>query len=125
MTGEKYATIENLSSGIAIIWGIVLLNPYVASFERNPVLFAPMRQIINTEWIWGSIFLALGLLCLFLCFHGRKISAALVLFIFFGFISVLFAVGDITSQAFAIYGLIAVFNLMHWRASHWTRYRNG
>lgn len=124
MTGEKYATVENLSSGIALIWGVALINPYVDSFARNPTLFAPMRQIIHTEWIWGLTFFILGAICLRLGLSGRKVEASIVLFVFFAFISLLFAVGDITSQAFAIYGLIALFNLAHWRASQW-KSRNG
>jgi len=121
MTGERYATIENLSSGIAIVWGLALLNPYVDSFDRNPTLFAPMRQIVYAEWVWGLVFLV----CLYMSLKKRRIIASLILFVYFGFIALLFGLGDLTSQAFAIYGLIALFNLAHWRAWRWSTYQNG
>lgn len=125
MTGKKYATIENLSSLIAVVWGAVLLNPYVDSFDKNPVLFAPMRQIFHAEWFWGAVYLVLGIVCLYLALTGWEVTAAMILFVYFAFVALLFGIGDPASQALWIYGLIAVFNLAHWRAATWTRYRNG
>lgn len=118
MTGEKYFTVESLSAGIAIVWGIMTANPSVDTFAKNPKLYAPMIYLCPSEALWGVFFVLCGLTALVLNFK-QKYYAALLMFVFFAFMATFFFIGDIESNAFGVYGLIAVFNLIHWRANRW------
>lgn len=124
MDGQRYTTIENLAALYATAWGLFIANPMIDTFSRNPKLYAPMLQIVPFESIWGIVFAFGGGAALFLSFRNRRQQAAMVNGLIFLAFAVLFIIGDLTSPAFILFGLIALFNLIHWRTLKWRTSQN-
>ena len=114
MTGEKHFTYENFSAGVLIIFGTFTLSPYDQSFTNNPKLYAPMLIIVSNQMFWGAFYCALGLLGVYFNYRNRKI-AALIMGATYMFFASLFFFGDYNSRAWAYYGFISLFDLVHWR----------
>ena len=115
----KYITAMNLSIGIISVWGLFILNPYSDMFPPNLDLFRPMREIYDSEIVWGLVFLltAIGAVCL--NYIGRPRSAALLIAVTSMAIAALFILGDPTRPAWAMFLLHSLFNLIQWRRPTW------
>lgn len=116
MTGEKVTTILNLSCVYAILWGIFVVYPGTNTFAISPDLYAPMAQIIPSEVFWGILMIVIGTAALVV--QGSKASLTMTL-TFLGF-ATLFFLGDFERPAWALFGTLAVFNFLQWRAATWT-----
>jgi drug/metabolite transporter superfamily protein YnfA len=119
MTGERYITVETMSSGIAIVWGLMVANPFINTFERFPKLYSPMTELVPFEIFWGLLFTFAGATSIWLWRKEKKQKAALVNAVIFVFFAVLFGIGDPQSQAWAVYGLIGVCNAIHYQGQKW------
>lgn len=119
MTGEKHTSVINLAAGYAIAWGLFIANPWIDNFSRNPKLYEPMLQIAPFESIWGMIFGFAGAVAMFLRYTGKRRSAAFTMGVVFTAFAALFLIGDVSSPGWVLFGLIAVFNFIHWRALGW------
>ena len=119
MTGERHTTVENLAALYAILWGFFIANPLIDSFAKNPRLYAPMLQLMPSEAAWGLIFSFSGVIALLYAYTNRRRHAAFVMGITFTAFSVLLLIGDIQSPGWVFFGLIAVFNFIHWRYMRW------
>lgn len=119
MRGEKHTSVENLSALYAILWGIFILNPFVDTFDRNPRLYAPMLELVAFESFWGLIFGFAGFASLILIYTKLIDAAAAVNTVIFTAFAMFLFFGDYTSPGWSLFGLIAIFNFIHWRLSKW------
>lgn len=121
MTGEKIITVENMTAGFAIIWGAFVANPSNSMFARNPTLYGPMLLIVPYEAFWGLLFIVTGFVAIIFTISQRPEMAALLLSVLYIFFGGLYFVGDVASPAWALYGLIAVCNFIHYKGIKWRR----
>lgn len=122
MTGERYITIETLSGGFAAIWGTWVAYPYQDLFSRNPALYGPLLWIFGgSETICGLVVMTAGLIAIIASLRGWHILAPAITFVTFGLFAALYFVGDTSSPAWALWGLLAACNFMHayFRATIW------
>lgn len=122
MDGTRYIRIENLSAGVAIVWGLFVINPYVDLFDRYPQIYKPMAQLAP-EWIWGLAFVASGVVAFRCAGWGTRRRALMLMTIVYSFFACLFFLGDKTSPGWGVYGLFALFNAMGFRAERWNTRR--
>lgn len=115
MTGEKLTTVLNLSCLYAIVWGLFIAWPYTDTFATQPTLWAPMRQIVQSEAVWGSLFIASGIGA-YLLNKWRPWAASFLMFGQFISIAVLFFLGDFGRAGWGLIGVLAVFNFLQGRA---------
>ncbi len=108
----QIATIQNMTAGFAIIWGGFVANPYTNLFDRTPILYSPMLSLVPYEAFWGGLFILIGLSALIFNWYKQTGISALILSIIYIFFSALYALADLTSPAWALYGLLALFNFL-------------
>jgi Na+-driven multidrug efflux pump len=96
---------------LGLIWGAVMLNPLAAAFASTPS-YATMARLAP-EWAWGlgALLVGVGALAALL-FDGarwRRIAmfAGLAYWLF---VASTFALGNIDSAGWVVYGLIACYH---------------
>lgn len=125
MSGNKHTSVKNLSAWYAFAWGVFIANPLIDNFSRNPKLYAPMLELIPFESIWGILFGFAGFLALIFIYTGRRRMAAGLMGGTFTAFAMLFVIGDSQSPGWVLFGLIAIFNFIHWRAEGWKSAKAG
>lgn len=63
---------ELLAAYVAFVWGLWFLNPHSDLFDSAPQLFAPLKNICSSEFIWGALFALLGGCRIFAVFFLSK-----------------------------------------------------
>lgn len=110
---QNNTKIELLESLIATAWGIALVNPLSDVFSFAPSLYAPMRQLCESEAVWGSSFALAGVAGICAVLRGgllwRRRMAALFTFLW-SFVAFMFAIGEIYSAGVLIYIIHAGFS---------------
>jgi hypothetical protein len=124
MEGNRHTSILNLSASYLLIWGAFVVSPYSQMFKSAPDLYKPMIEIVRSETFWGAFAIAIGVTSAYLGYRRRP-SGSLLMFIAFSLFATLFFLGDLERPAWAAFGVVALFNLLQWRESQWTTFRNG
>ncbi len=87
----------------------MLFNPFANTLETSTAL-QPLKSLCSNELILAAVFFAVGINGLFAVATNdtkRRRRAALILCIFWSFLAISFAVGDIAAPGFLIYGCTA------------------
>lgn len=116
---NKASRIEFLIAGMAFVWGIWVLNPFVDTFSSAPI-FSTMIDLVP-ESIWGGVIALVGVFQFVSALSGdrtaRRIGATLTMF-GFATIATFCAAGDIHNTATVIYGGLTVFAYVSFTEVH-------
>lgn len=114
MDGMRQITVERITAGWAIVWGLYIGFPTTSLFDRNPDLYGPIMYLVPSETAWGVAIFGVGFMALTLNLLGHIRTSALMVGLTFGFFASLFWVGDAGSPAGSLNTLFAIANLSHW-----------
>lgn len=114
MDRKRIFTVERVTAGWAVIWGLYVGYPGTNFFDRNLDLYGPMLYLVPSETAWGVAMFGIGVMAFVLNFLGHLRLSALIIGLASGFFSSLYWSGDPGSPAGALYSLFAIANLYHW-----------
>ena len=120
MDGHKIITVPNLSAAFAGIWGVFCAYPYTSVFAKTPSVFSQMAEL-GSEGFWGVVMITAAAVSAILTFKGYRQGAAVILAIAFTLFSTLYALADLESPAWALWGCIALANYAMFWVGIWRR----
>lgn len=110
----------NLSAAYAVIFGAYIAWPWTDLFTTGTSLYSPMTEIVSNEAFWGGLMMAAGLTSAIAGWLGYE-WPRLVMFVTYTLFSLLFFIGDVQRPGGALFFVMALWNLVQYRAVKWTK----
>jgi hypothetical protein len=113
MVREMDRRIEYILGATAVIWGLIVVNPYVDAFNSS-ITFRAMAAVAS-ETAWGSVFITIGLIGLIATWHYARMTlyrrVAILLNMFaWATLAIFYYMGNPSGTGYVVYAILAAID---------------